>query len=334
MAETPRRLPGWQRVLVAGAQCYLVGLLCWALCRWRFGDRWWWLFLLNTLSVHLFWPLLPTAGLAALTRRRTLWAGVGVAALLWLALFGAFFLPKPRQVWGAAPSLRVMTTNVYGYNPHPEAVARAIIVANVDIVGIQELSPEMAAVLSEQLQALYPHQVLAPQVGVTGLGVFSRYPLALTGETLPGQWLGAPQLLTVDFAGTAVMLLNVHTFPPALLPGAAQARRAAARTQQTAAIADFAAAHSGPLIVLGDFNDVPQSSAYITLTSVLADAWREAGWGLGHTFPALDGPLPSWWFRIDYIFYSAHWQAVTAELGPWDGYSDHRPVVATLALTR
>jgi endonuclease/exonuclease/phosphatase (EEP) superfamily protein YafD len=36
--------------------------------------------------------------------------------------------------------------------------------------------------------------------------------------------------------------------------------------------------------------------------------------------------------RIDYIFYSPDLQATAAWLGPWDGRSDHRPVIARLAL--
>jgi hypothetical protein len=40
-----------------------------------------------------------------------------------------------------------------------------------------------------------------------------------------------------------------------------------------------------------------------------------------------------WVLRIDYIFHSRHWQARSARIGPWDGVSDHRPVIATLVLT-
>jgi endonuclease/exonuclease/phosphatase (EEP) superfamily protein YafD len=42
--------------------------------------------------------------------------------------------------------------------------------------------------------------------------------------------------------------------------------------------------------------------------------------------------LPMWLVRIDYIFYSPHWQALHAELGPWDTISDHRPVIAQFTL--
>ncbi|MBA3533901.1 MAG: endonuclease/exonuclease/phosphatase, partial [Ardenticatenales bacterium] len=73
------------------------------------------------------------------------------------------------------------------------------------------------------------------------------------------------------------------------------------------------------------------------------DGWQEGGWGLGHTFPGADSPgssrpkvaglsVPKWLVRIDYIFHSSHWQTLSAEIGPWDQVSDHRPVMATLRL--
>ena len=74
------------------------------------------------------------------------------------------------------------------------------------------------------------------------------------------------------------------------------------------------------------------------------DAWREAGWGFGHTFPGeptperggsrpvlLGVPVPTWLVRIDYIFHSDALVTIAARVGPGDGDSDHRPVVATLS---
>jgi endonuclease/exonuclease/phosphatase (EEP) superfamily protein YafD len=116
------------------------------------------------------------------------------------------------------------------------------------------------------------------------------------------------------------------------------------RERQARSIADYAAAQSEPLIVLGDFNAGDLSTAYkILLQGGLRDAWREAGWGTGHTFPGVDAPgssrriiagipAPMWMVRIDYVFLSTHWQVVSSSIGPWDGFSDHRPVVARLVL--
>jgi endonuclease/exonuclease/phosphatase family metal-dependent hydrolase len=69
----------------------------------------------------------------------------------------------------------------------------------------------------------------------------------------------------------------------------------------------------------------------------------EAGWGVGHTFPGVLSSkskrlniagvdVPTWLIRIDYVFHSSHFHAVEAHIGPWDGYSDHRPVIAKLVL--
>jgi endonuclease/exonuclease/phosphatase (EEP) superfamily protein YafD len=108
-------------------------------------------------------------------------------------------------------------------------------------------------------------------------------------------------------------------------------------------MATFAAQTKTPLIVTTEFNATDQSRAYRIITQQLGDAWREAGLGFGHTFPGgpspgiwrpmiFDYPLPMWVARIDYSFHSHHWQAIRAELGRWDGVSDHRPVIAVLKL--
>ena len=109
--------------------------------------------------------------------------------------------------------------------------------------------------------------------------------------------------------------------------------------------ADFTARTPGPLIVAGDANAADLSRPYRTLTSGhLRDAWREAGFGLGSTFPGSTVPassrwklgswyVPQWLVRIDYIFISPHWGVATAGMAQFDGVSDHRGVVAELVLT-
>jgi endonuclease/exonuclease/phosphatase (EEP) superfamily protein YafD len=92
-----------------------------------------------------------------------------------------------------------------------------------------------------------------------------------------------------------------------------------------------------PLVLLGDLNSAPMSEVYGTLSARLTDAFTEAGWGAGHTWPAEGGnfyniPHPPRLVRIDYVFHSAEWRAEEARVGGWDGVSDHHPVVARLRL--
>jgi endonuclease/exonuclease/phosphatase family metal-dependent hydrolase len=59
-----------------------------------------------------------------------------------------------------------------------------------------------------------------------------------------------------------------------------------------------------PVIVCGDFNDVPLSYVYRRIGENLHDAFRSSGSGIDRTY---QGPFPS--FRIDYILHHAHFTA-------------------------
>ena len=89
------------------------------------------------------------------------------------------------------------------------------------------------------------------------------------------------------------------------------------------------------LIVLGDLNLPDRSGAYRQLTTRLDDAHREAGWGLGYTFPQglvwgrFWVPFP--FLRTDYVLHSPDIRALDIQRGTPSG-SDHLPVVARLGL--
>jgi endonuclease/exonuclease/phosphatase (EEP) superfamily protein YafD len=336
------------------AYSYLVGLFAWAVLHTLAADRWWWLFLLSTLACYLFLPLLLLPAIALYTQQHALWPGIAVGALLWLYLYGGLLLPAalhlPAQADAPALSLRVMTYNMLVHNTDSAGAIAAIRTADADIVALQELHPAFAAAIQHELRGDYPYQVLVPREDTTGMGVISRYPMLETGDRLRGSWGGVPQILRIDAAGTHITLVNIHARSTSLGYGgnlrispASIEASIREREQQMQALAAFVAAQRGPLIVAGDFNTGDQSRAYGMVARVLNDAWREVGHGLGHTFPGSATPgssrpsvagvrLPMWLVRIDYIFYSEHWQAREAEIGPWDGVSDHRPVVARLVL--
>ena len=83
-----------------------------------------------------------------------------------------------------------------------------------------------------------------------------------------------------------------------------------------------------PVVVMGDFNDTPQSYAYRKIKKGLHDAFKISGRGFGNTYA---GELPS--FRIDYIMYSNplisyQFKRIKTE------YSDHFPITTWLYLPR
>jgi len=83
-----------------------------------------------------------------------------------------------------------------------------------------------------------------------------------------------------------------------------------------------------PVVVCGDFNDVPVSYTYRTLSKGLRDAFLGSGEGLGATY---NGRLPN--LRIDYILHSPGLSSHSFSV-PHQGFTDHFPVVCTLSADR
>jgi hypothetical protein len=99
------------------------------------------------------------------------------------------------------------------------------------------------------------------------------------------------------------------------------------RCTQAETVAASNAASPNPVIVCGDFNDVPLSYTYRVISHGLTDGFRSAGWGSGVSY---SGPFPL--VRIDYILCSPSLR-ISNYTAPYFGFSDHHPGVCDLDLT-
>jgi len=100
------------------------------------------------------------------------------------------------------------------------------------------------------------------------------------------------------------------------------------RASQANIISNYIESSPFPVIVCGDFNDVPVSYTYKTMKRNLNDSFIEAGRGIGTTYV---GKFPS--FRIDYIFHSKDVECINFEI-PDIRLSDHYPLKAKFILKR
>ena len=82
-----------------------------------------------------------------------------------------------------------------------------------------------------------------------------------------------------------------------------------------------------PVILCGDFNDVPNSYAYTSIRNRLNNSFAEKGLGIGNTF---DGISPT--LRIDNIFADDKFSILQFDRIKKKNLSDHFPIVADLKL--
>ena len=101
-------------------------------------------------------------------------------------------------------------------------------------------------------------------------------------------------------------------------------RNAKKRANQAEKIAQHIASSPYPVIVCGDFNDIPVSYTYNVLSKNLTDAFKVAGSGFGTTYA---GSIPA--LKIDYILTDKKIRPLSFDI-PDVRFSDHYPVVSEL----
>ena len=311
---------------------YTTGILLWVPLQIFFGDRWWLLYIANTLAIYLFLPLIGQLLSGLWLRQKTIWICFGTVLLIGGYYFGALFLPKSHNQT-SAKSITVMTSNVLKTKENADAVIASIKKANADVVAIQELNPVIAKSIQEELIAEYPYQILEPSPSYDGMGLLSKYPLSPEDVVFSENWLvGIPQAYELDFDGEKILVINFHAIPPYESPEYFKLANNI-RNDQVEELLSLIRKQEIPAIALGDLNATEKNEAYQLMTSQMFDTWREKGLGLGNTrINLVDYLPPKWLVRIDYVFHSQELETNTVEIGPWDGHSDHRPVVAELTL--
>lgn len=253
-----------------------------------------------------------------------------VAVVLWAALAALAASPVAAQ----AP-LRIMTFNIH----HGEGldgrldlarIAKVITDARADIVGLQEVDrgverTQRRDILKELADLTGMRFAFGKNIdlqgGDYGNALLTRFPIVSEGnrhlEVVGGGEQRGVLQTVLDVEGRRVLVLTTHFD---------HRRDSAQRPRSADEMREMAAQWGeGPLVMLGDFNDVPGSQAYETLTKVATDAWVAVGKDEGYTIP-VETPTR----RIDWILLRGL-DARDGQVVRTDA-SDHLPVVVTATL--
>ena len=230
----------------------------------------------------------------------------------------------------ARADVRVLTQNVGPY-ASPETWEAWLREHPADLVFLQEIyQPNREA--WEGMAARFGYEttfrMLRSDAGMGGMSL-SRFPLEPMESIAVPSVRGEDRHLVrarVNCRGTYIDVFGIHLESVHTEGGKREwFGSSPLRLAQATILAEIVKRSENPVIVAGDFNAAPTYRSIRALRGELEDAWEEAGWGLGGTYPSAF-PLA----RIDAILYRGL-LADRARIGP-KSESDHLGVCAVLNL--
>lgn len=253
----------------------------------------------------------------------------------------------------AQPGLKVATYNVFMFNRETSGFIAQDILAemrrqNVDVLCMQEYNETSGEKKnSESYKEYFPYMA----TGRSDMVIYSRYPIKETRKILFNDTSNSAMWADIDFKGDRIRVFNVHMQTTGINSTMYQAAKLQNkgyevesnrfleailgnymwgmmfRSGQSILIANEVRASQYPVILCGDFNDVPYSFVYNTMLGNMVDGFKECGSGWSATYRGKKAA------RIDYIFHDAALQGLTyykAELT----YSDHYPVFMKMTFNK
>ena len=299
------------------------------------------LFIIGDFILLLFW----------LIRRRWIWAAIpAVTLLLCIPYIGTLFQPGIfRSSDESKSGLKVATYNVEAFGRETSGFKAEDILTemknhSVDVLCFQEyLETSGDKLNSERYMEYYPYMA----IGRSDMAIFSRFPIIGHEAIDFGEGTNNSAMWAdIDVNGKLIRVFNVHLETTGINRSLRNAARQEAqgvhtgflsaiygnytrglvkRAQQADMMAFEMSKTTHPIILCGDFNDVPYSYVYKKMKGDLVDGFKECGKGFMYTFRGKKK------VRIDYIFHSEGLSGVNYYKDEVS-YSDHYPVFMKIAL--
>jgi endonuclease/exonuclease/phosphatase (EEP) superfamily protein YafD len=259
------------------------------------------------------------AGVAfGLGKRYYRMTAAGMLALANLVLIAPLYFGGDHEP--GSRSYRAELINLNFINQDYQRVRDFIRASNPDIVMVLEITDVWAQQLSG-LSEQYPYYAGAPQKGVSGIALWSRFPI-VSHEIIVEEKSRMPTMIaTLEVEGRNLTLIGIHPFQPAARIGFIL------RNRHLDHLGEIASKSGRPLLLLGDLNTTSWSPYFAKLVKAgnLKDSRR--GFGLCTSWPNY---LPYLGLTIDHALYTDGLAITHRGVGPYVG-SDHYPVIVDFA---
>jgi endonuclease/exonuclease/phosphatase (EEP) superfamily protein YafD len=223
--------------------------------------------------------------------------------------------------------LRLLTLNARHGGADPAALLRTLQRHNVDVLAVQELTPQMVSrLIAAGLPKVLPFSHLDIRPGRSGAGLWARWPLNPLPPVPDLRWT-APRARIDPLGGQPVTLSSLHVLAP--MSGNADIwQRELALIRQTLATGEE------PQVVAGDFNASRDHRPFRDLLAGgfqdCADSGQSRPWP-GFTWPNTRKLLPV--MRLDHVLVPRT-ATVRTTRAIRAAHTDHLAVVAVIEFTR
>ena len=322
-------------------------------------------YLPRLINPDVFWPIASMGLLApslwGLTflfgvywlwkKDNAVWLSVITLLLGWDMLSNTFAIPDG-EVTAAATIVKVASLNGHGFREQTDVgVAAFFKTLDVDVLLLQEFKiREKGNALAKEIQkqAEFPHVYREKEAQ---LAVFSRYPLQNGEIHYFSNRVNGYLMVDVITETGAFKLINAHlqtngisnlanevtqdgglqekkTWQKVKTMFGRYGRSTKVRNKQARKILAASQKTNLPVLLAGDFNDIPTSYLYELFRTEFEDAHLAQSWGLGTTY---EGLLPG--LRIDYILPDAGFSIYDFDRIPCS-FSDHKAIRSEISLQK
>ena len=288
-----------------------------------------------------------------LVRRRWLFALIPVATLLCcIPYIGTIYqFGSPNKSAEGQKGLKIASYNVAMFGRETSGFMAQDILAEmrrqkVDVLCLQEYNDVSGDKRNcDSYKEYFPYMKL----GREDMVIYSRYPITDSKAILFDYTNNSAMWADIDVNGRQLRVFNVHLQTTGISRTMHQADKLSQqhyqvsnsrlistifgnytlglmfRATQAITIANEKRSSEKPVILCGDFNDVPYSFVYNTMLGNMVDGFKECGSGWMYTFRGKKS------VRIDYIFHDQSLKGLTYYKSDLT-YSDHYPIYMKIAL--
>lgn len=292
--------------------------------------------------------------LLALAKRRLFILPLAAILLGWKFIGVTFQLNKKNE---NKEGLSVMSYNAHMFNYERLKANDPNISSNifnwireqdVDIMGFQEFYQDYTTPSRNAIKLIsngdkYHHSVQSvegkPGKRFFGLAIFSKHPIIHEGKVFDNRKTNGAMFVDLRVNKDTIRVYNVHLESMSIpadqldnIDGIKENYRKTwrrlnkgmvSRASQVDILIEHIKNSPYPVILMGDFNDVPYSYTYFSIKRILENAFESVGRGFGFTFNRV-----LFFLRIDNIFYSKTLKPLQFNTLREVDYSDHYPVQA------